>query len=79
MEKTIKERWKSPTPKFWKKVQRWAIIAGAVAGAVIAAPVALPAALITTATYIATVSATVATVSQLTVNDKQTENGKEEN
>jgi len=49
MEKTIKERWNAPTPKFWKRAQRWAIIAGAVAGAIIAAPVALPAALITTA------------------------------
>lgn len=70
MEKNLKERWNAKTPKFWKRVQRWAIITGAVAGAVIAAPVALPAALITTATYLATVSATVATVSQLTVEDK---------
>lgn len=70
MEKNLKERWNSKTPRFWKKVQRWAIISGAVAGAIIAAPVALPAALITTATYLATVSATIATVSQLTVEDK---------
>ena len=70
-EKTIKERWNSKTPKFWKKVQRWAIITGAVAGAIIAAPVALPAAIITTATYIAAVSATVATTAQLTVDDSE--------
>jgi lipopolysaccharide/colanic/teichoic acid biosynthesis glycosyltransferase len=69
--KTIKERWNSKTPKFWKKVQRWAIITGAVAGAIIAAPVALPAAIITTATYIAAVSATVATTAQLTVDDSE--------
>ena len=73
MEHTIKERWNAKTPKFWKKVQRWAIIAGAVAGVIIAAPVALPAALITTATYIATASATVATVSQLTVDKPKSE------
>jgi hypothetical protein len=66
MEKTLKERWNAPTPKFWKRAQRWAIIAGA-------APVALPAALITTATYVATVSATIATVSQLTVDDSKSE------
>ncbi len=71
-EKTLKERWNGKTPKFWKKVQRWAIITGAVAGAIIAAPVALPAAVITTATYIAAVSATVATTAQLTVNDSNT-------
>ena len=73
MEKTIKERWNAKTPKFWKKAQRWAIIAGAVAGAIIAAPVALPAAIITTATYVATVSATIATVSQLTVDNPKSE------
>ncbi len=79
MEKTIKERWNAKTPKFWKRAQRWAIIAGAVAGAIIAAPVALPAALITTATYIATVSATVATVSQLTVDNPKAEENVDDN
>jgi len=70
-DKTLKERWKGKTPKFWKRVQRWAIITGTVAGIVIAAPVALPTAVITTATYLATVSATIATTAQLTVNDKK--------
>jgi hypothetical protein len=72
-EKTLIERWKAETPKFWKRVQRWAIITGAVAGIILAAPVTLPAAVITTATYLATVSATLATASQLTVDDKQEE------
>lgn len=72
-EKTLKERWNGKTPKFWKRVQRWAIITGAVAGIVIAAPVTLPAAVITTATYLVTVSATIATTAQLTVDDKQEE------
>jgi len=71
MEKNLRERWNAKTPKFWKRVQRWAIISGAVAGAIIAAPVALPAALITTATYVAAISATIATTSQLTVEDKK--------
>ena len=31
MEKNLKERWNGKTPKFWKRVQRWAIITGAVA------------------------------------------------
>jgi hypothetical protein len=75
-EKTLKERWNGKTPKFWKRVQRWAIITGAVAGAIIAAPVTLPAAVITTATYIAAVSATIATTSQLTIEDGNTEEGQ---
>ena len=74
MENNLKERWNGKTPKFWKRVQRWAIISGAVAGIIIAAPVALPAALITTATYVATVSATIATASQLTVENKNEDN-----
>lgn len=75
-EKTIKERWNGKTPKFWKRVQRWAIITGAVAGAIIAAPVTLPVGVITAATYIAAVSATIATTSQLTIEDGNTEEGQ---
>jgi hypothetical protein len=75
-EKTIKERWNGKTPKFWKRVQRWAIITGAVAGAIIAAPVTLPVGVITAATYIAAVSATIATTSQLTIENGNTEKGK---
>lgn len=70
-DQTLKERWQAKTPKFWKRVQRWAIITGAIAGAIIAAPVALPAAVITTATYLVTVSATLVTASQLTVEKKE--------
>jgi len=73
-DKNLKERWQAKTPKFWKRVQRWAIITGAVAGIIIAAPVTLPAAVITTATYLVTVSATLATASQLTVDDKEIDN-----
>jgi hypothetical protein len=75
-EKTIKQRWNGKTPKFWKRVQRWAIITGAVAGAIIAAPVTLPVGVITAATYIAAVSATVATTSQLTIEDGNTQEGQ---
>ena len=69
MEKTLKERWKSKTPKFWKRVQRWAIITGTVAGIILAAPVALPAAVVTAAGYIVTAGTVAATLSQLTVDD----------
>jgi hypothetical protein len=69
MEKSLKERWQSKTPKFWKRVQRWAIITGTVAGIILAAPVALPAAVITVAGYVATAGTVAATLSQLTVED----------
>jgi hypothetical protein len=65
--KQLKQRWDAPTPSFWKKVQRIAIVAGAVAGVIIAAPVTLPAALVTAAGYLATAGTVAATLSQLTI------------
>jgi hypothetical protein len=65
----LKERWLSKTPKFWKKVQRVGIIAGAVGAAIIAAPVVLPTALITASSYLIAVGGVAATLSQLTKED----------
>jgi uncharacterized membrane protein HdeD (DUF308 family) len=65
----LKERWQSKTPKFWKKVQRVGIIAGAVGAAIIAAPIALPAALITVSGYLLAIGGVAATLSQLTKED----------
>lgn len=67
----LKERWQAKTPKFWKKVQRIAIVAGTVAGLIIAAPVTLPAAVITAAGYVVAVGTAVATTAQLTKEDNQ--------
>jgi ammonia channel protein AmtB len=69
--KQLKQRWDAPTPSFWKKVQRIAIVAGAVAGVIIAAPVTLPAALVTAAGYVVTAGTVAATLSQLTVEDNK--------
>ena len=66
---SLKKRWNSKTPKFWKKVQQIAIVAGTVAGVIIAAPVALPAALVTAAGYVVTAGTVAATLSQLTIED----------
>jgi len=68
-EKTLKERWQSKTPKFWKRVQRWAIITGTAAGVILAAPITLPAVVITMAGYVVTAGTVAATLSQLTVDD----------
>jgi hypothetical protein len=67
--KELKGRWKAKTPKFWKRVQQIAIVAGTIAGVIIAAPVALPAAVITVAGYVATAGTVAATLAQLTVED----------
>lgn len=65
----LKERWLSKTPKFWKKVQRAGIVAGAVGAAIIAMPIALPAAIITASGYLLAIGGVTATLSQLTKED----------
>lgn len=67
--KNLRKRWNTKTPRFWKRVQQIAIVAGTVAGVIIAAPVALPAAVITVAGYVATAGTVAATLAQLTVED----------
>lgn len=64
--KELKNRWKSETPKFWKKVQKISIAAGVLGGALLAAPVALPAAVVTVGGYLVAVGSVGATLSQLT-------------
>jgi ABC-type xylose transport system permease subunit len=68
---TLVQRWKAPTPNFWKKVQRLAITLGAVAGVIITAPVSIPATIITVAGYVATAGTVAATLSQLTVDNNE--------
>lgn len=63
----ILDRVKSPTPKFWKKIQKVGIALGAIGGTLITLPVALPAGIITLAGYLTAIGATVAAVSQVTV------------
>lgn len=69
--KTLKDRWSSKTPTFWKKVQRIGLVAGALGAALVAAPVALPAAIVTASGYLIAVGGVTAALSQLTVDDKK--------
>nr|BFF38527.1 hypothetical protein BACY1_03320 [Tenacibaculum mesophilum] len=63
------ERYKKPTPKFFKLLRNIGIALATAGGAIIAAPVAMPAIVVTVATYM-TVAGTVATaVSQAVVKD----------
>ena len=64
--KEVKKRWKSETPKFWKKVQKISIAAGVLGGAILAAPIALPVAVVTVGGYLVAVGSVGATLSQLT-------------
>ena len=65
----IIDRYKRPTPTFFRKLRNIGIALAATGGAILAAPISLPAILITIATYL-TVAGTVATaVSQAVVSD----------
>ena len=64
--KEIKSRWKSETPRFWKKVQKIALVVGVLGGAIITAPVSLPASVVTVGGYLVAVGSVGATLSQLT-------------
>ena len=67
----LMERWKSKTPKFWKKIQRVGILAGAIGGVLIAAPIALPASLVAAGGYMVLAGGLTATLSQLTREDNE--------
>ncbi len=67
----IIERYKKPTPKFFRILRNIGIALATAGGAIIAAPVSIPATIITIATYM-TVAGTVATaVSQAVVSDEK--------
>lgn len=67
----IIERYKKPTPKFFRVLRNIGIALATAGGAVIAAPVSIPASIITLATYM-TVAGTVASaVSQAVVSDEK--------
>jgi len=71
------ERYKKPTPKFFRVLRNIGIALATAGGAIIAAPVAIPATIVTIATYI-TVAGTVATaISQAVVSDEKEKTGPE--
>jgi ABC-type xylose transport system permease subunit len=64
---SIKERFKAPTPSFFKKIRTIGLTIGAVGAALLAAPITLPAALVTLAGYLATAGLVASAVSQTVV------------
>ena len=73
------ERYKRPTPKFFKILRNIGIVLGTTGGAILAAPVALPAAIITVATYLTVAGTVVTAVSQAVVSDSESGESKSEN
>ena len=72
------ERYKKPTPKFFRTLRNIGIALAATGGAIIAAPISFPAIIVTIATYL-TVAGTVATaVSQAVVQDDESEEAQGE-
>lgn len=72
------ERYKKPTPKFFRILRNIGIALATAGGAIIAAPLALPAGIVSVATYM-TVAGTVATaVSQAVVSDTKKEKESED-
>ncbi|WP_167343109.1 hypothetical protein [Nonlabens sp. SY33080] len=73
---TLIERYKKPTPKFFRILRNIGIALATAGGAIIASPIALPATLVTVATYM-TVAGTVATaVSQAVTSDSDSASAK---
>lgn len=63
------ERYKKPTPKFFRVLRNIGIALGSSGAAILAAPVELPSVLATWATYLTVAGAVVTAVSQAVVRD----------
>lgn len=64
---SIAERFKSPTPKFFKKLRIVGLILAAAGGTIIAAPIALPSIVITVGGYLVVAGSVATAVSQAVV------------
>ena len=67
----IVKRWKSDTPSFWKKVRKIGLIAGGLGAVIITSPITLPATVVSIGGYLTLAGSVTATLSQLTVEDKE--------
>jgi hypothetical protein len=65
----IIERYKKPTPKFFKTLRNIGIALATAGGAIIAAPISVPAAVISIATYMTVVGTVATAISQAVVSD----------
>ncbi|MFH4967494.1 hypothetical protein V8G61_04740 [Gaetbulibacter sp. M240] len=63
------QRYKSPTPKFFKRLRNIGIALATAGGAILAAPIALPAIVTTIAVYVSLAGTVATAVSQAVVSD----------
>jgi hypothetical protein len=75
---TIIERYKKPTPKFFRTLRNIGIALATAGGAIIAAPIALPALVVTVATYMTVAGTVITAVSQAVTVDESTTVGSEQ-
>jgi hypothetical protein len=68
----IIERYKKPTPKFFRILRNIGIALATAGGAIIAAPLSIPATVITIATYMTVVGTVATAVSQAVIKDEGT-------
>ncbi|SFB90971.1 hypothetical protein SAMN04489722_101237 [Algibacter lectus] len=72
----ILERYKKPTPKFFKTLRNIGIALATAGGAIIAAPITIPALFVTIATYMTVAGTVVTAVSQAVVKSEDTSETK---
>lgn len=66
----LKDRIKSPTPKFFKKIRAIGLTLGAIGGALLTAPISLPATVVSIAGYLATAGIVASAISTVAKEDK---------
>jgi hypothetical protein len=66
----IVERYKKPTPRFFKILRNIGIALATAGGAIIAAPIAIPSLIVTIATYMTVVGTVATAVSQAAVKNE---------
>ncbi len=69
--KSIMQRAKAPTPKFFKKLRNIGLSIAAIGATILAAPVALPAIVVKIAGYLAVAGAAIGSVSQVTTEEEK--------
>jgi hypothetical protein len=68
---SIIDRFKSPTPGFFKKIRNIGLAVAAIGGTLLTAPVALPAILVKIAGYLTVAGGVASAISQATGNDQE--------
>jgi hypothetical protein len=71
--KELKNRWKSESPEFWKKVGKIGVGIGTVGAFLVSGTVALPVGLVTAGGYMVAVGSVTKVLSKLTVKDANNE------